>query len=37
MTEHELRVLIEFLTGGLLVGLVGSWLDSLAAWIRGGR
>lgn len=35
MTENEGLVLLGFLTGGLLVGVVGSWLDQLTAFIKG--
>lgn len=35
MNATELAVLIGFLTSGLLVGLVGSWLDQLSAYIKG--
>lgn len=35
MTEHEITVLAGFLTGGLLVGSVGGWLDMLVAYVKG--
>lgn len=35
MTENEVRVLAEFLTGGLLVGAIGSWLDRVVGHIQG--
>lgn len=35
MTEAEVEVLAKFLTGGLLVGSVGGWLDVLVAFIKG--
>lgn len=35
MTEHEVTVLLSFLTGGMLAGVVGRWLDELVALIRG--
>lgn len=35
MTDHEISVVLSFLTGGLLVGTVGGWLDWLAAFIKG--
>lgn len=34
MTEHELNVLLGFLTGGLLAGFVGHGIDLLVAFIR---
>lgn len=34
MTEHEVTVLLSFLTGGLLVGTIGSWLDLITNYIR---
>lgn len=34
MTAHEVSVLLDFLTGGLLVGALGGWLDQLVAYIR---
>lgn len=35
MTGDELGTLLSFLTGGLLVGLVGRWLDLLVAYVKG--
>lgn len=35
MTEHELGVLLAFLTSGSLAGIVGHWLDQLVAIVRG--
>ena len=34
MTEPELGVILEFLTGGLLVGIIGHWLDVVVAYVR---
>lgn len=35
MTSDELSVLIGFLVGGLLTGIVAHWLDVLVAYVRG--
>lgn len=35
VTEAELVVLLSFLTGGSLAGIVGHWLDELVALVRG--
>lgn len=34
MTEAELTTLLGFLTGGLLAGVIGHWLDQLVAYVR---
>lgn len=34
MTETELASLLGFLTGGLLVGIIGHWLDQLVSFIK---
>jgi len=34
MTEAETTILLGFLTGGLLVGVIGHWLDQLVTFIR---
>lgn len=36
MGTEETAVLLGFLTGGLLVGVVGAWVDSLVSFIRKG-
>lgn len=35
VTTAELVVLMGFLTSGLLVGVIGQWLDQLVAYIKG--
>jgi hypothetical protein len=35
MTDQEWSVLLSFLTGGVLVGIVGAWFDQVAGVIRG--
>lgn len=35
VTEQEVTVLVSFLTGGLLVGVVGRWLDVVTAFVKG--
>lgn len=34
MTEAETVTLLGFLTGGLLVGIIGHWLDQFVAFIK---
>lgn len=34
ITDEELRVLTEFLVGGLLAGVIGHWFDQLTSFIR---
>lgn len=34
MTDQELTVLMGFLTSGVLLGIIGHWIDQLAAYIR---
>jgi len=36
VTTTETATLLGFLTGGLLVGSIGHWLDLLVAYIRKG-
>lgn len=36
MTADDVAVLAGFLTGGLLVGLVGHWIDLVTSYIRKG-
>ena len=35
MTSDDVAVLVAFLTGGALVGIVGGWMDQLLTYIRG--
>lgn len=35
VTESDLGVLMGFLGGGLLLGIVAAWLDSVMAFIKG--
>lgn len=35
MTSDELTTLVGFLCGGLLLGIVGHWLDLVTAYVRG--
>lgn len=35
MTEQDLTTLLGFLVSGAFVGIVGSWVDQLLAYIRG--
>jgi hypothetical protein len=34
MTEADVVVLMEFLSGGALLGVVSAWIDQVAAYIR---
>lgn len=34
MTPDDTATLMAFLTGGILVGIVGSWMDQLFSFIR---
>lgn len=34
MTENEVVVLMSFLGAGVVVGVIGGWLDQLLAYIR---
>lgn len=35
MTGDELQVLLGFLVGGSLAGIVGRWLDTLVTYMKG--
>lgn len=35
MTDSEWQILLVFLTGGCLIGLLGHWFDLVVSYVKG--